>query len=457
MLPPISNAADAAAIPPVQPGGAQAASEAAAAAPAALTAAATVEFSDLAQFLSTVALTRRQLLELQGIPATPQPSEAQLRLLNDAADALRLSFNQLPPASTDLTPLLTDDDGSSTLAGRLADTLRQQGATGLPGSQLAVRTLADIGLTLDPLAPESTSEILNLNTRVLEAAFQIDREGTLNVLARTSDEFSALGNALVRQVSANTAPEEPLPAALQAETTASQLQLSDQALRNAILESTPALTQAEIVRQQQLEVARQALAERAGSVLGETQAERLAANRAAEDRQLNSTRGQDLAATALADRLENERLAAQRQDATAQAILADRLENERAAAQRQQSDAAIAARQALETRTAQTAAGQRITDQRVADQQAADQQAAEQRVAEQRLSDQQTDEQRVAEQRAADQRIAAQRTAEQHTAEQRIADQRVLADPRSRSNLRPRSGAVSKRYHLRTGNTIVIR
>eukprot|EP01034_Spumella_vulgaris_P025590 gene25590-32062_t len=97
MLPPISSAADAAAIPPVQPIGAAAASEAAAAAPAVLSAAATVEFSDLAQFLSTVALSRRQLLELQGTLESPEPGETQLRLLNDAADALRLSFNQLPP------------------------------------------------------------------------------------------------------------------------------------------------------------------------------------------------------------------------------------------------------------------------------------------------------------------------------------------------------------------------
>eukprot|EP01034_Spumella_vulgaris_P046822 gene46823-58393_t len=169
--------------------------------------------------------------------------------------------------------------------------------------QADVRTLADVGLTLDPLAPESTSDILNLNTRVLEAAFQIDREGTLNVLTQASDEFNALGNALARQVSTNRALEETLPTALQTETIASQLELSDQALRNAILESAPALTQAEIVRQQQLEVARQVLAEQADSVLAETQAKRLAASRAAEERQLNSSREQDLAATALADRL----------------------------------------------------------------------------------------------------------------------------------------------------------
>jgi hypothetical protein len=409
MLPPISNADNTAAISPVLPiSSAPEASAAEAVAANVQPLAATVEFSDLGQFLSTVALSRRQLLELQGARDEALPGEAQLALLNDAAEAIRQSFNQLPPVSSSLTPLLEDEKGASTLAQRLADSLRQQGAAARPTTSFSATTLASIGVTLDPLAPESISESLNVNKQVLEAAFQLDRNGTLKLLTQTSEQFNTVGATLARQItaaaqaaqqaaqatqSAQAALATSASATLQAETAFSQLQINDQALRDAISVSAPALTPAEQLRQQQLEVARRVIAEQAGNVLAETQADRLAANHAAEARQLASTREQDQAASALADRMEDERLAAQRQDAaTARAILADRLDTQRVPAREQPAQSEeIGAIQAAEARAAELRSAQAAAEQRAVEQRAAARQAESQRIAErdeaQRLAD----------------------------------------------------------------------
>ena len=401
MLPPISNADTTAAISPVLPiSSAPEASAAEAVAANAQPLAATVEFSGLGQFLSTVALSRRQLLELQGARDEALPGEAQLALLNDAAEAIQQSFNQLPPVSSSLAPLLEDENGASTLAQRLADSLRQQGAAARPTTPVSATTLASIGVTLDPLAPESISESLNVNKQVLEAAFQLDRNGTLKLLTQTSEQFNTVGTTLARQItaaaqaaqqaaqatqSAQAALATSASATLQAETAFSQLQINDQALRDAISVSAPALTPAEQLRQQQLAVARRVIAEQAGNVLAETQADRLAADRAAEARQLASTREQDQAASALADRMEDERLAAQRQDAaTARAILADRLDTQRVPAQEQPAQSEeIDAIPAAEARAAGLRSAQAAAEQRAVEQRAAARQAESQRIAEQ--------------------------------------------------------------------------
>ncbi len=277
-----------------------------------------VDFSSLAQFLSTVGLTRRQLDQLQG-GAASTPTAADLMLLNVAATNLTQSFNQLPPAAVDTLPPVPDRQGGA-LADRLAQALQQMGATAGRGGPVAGSTLAGLGITLDPLAPASSADLLNVDAPRLRAAFAADRDGVLDLLARTAATFESLGTAVAQAESAPTpAPVTAPPAAPGANAALAGLALTD-ALADALAATHAAkpgqpagapemaagmqpASEAELLRQRQLAVAREAVA----GVRAETQADRLAADRLAAQRQLDVPQQEDQAARALAQRMEAQR------------------------------------------------------------------------------------------------------------------------------------------------------
>lgn len=155
-----------------------------------------MEFSGLARFLSMVALARRQLEQLQGSTEST-PNAAETMLLNIAVTNLTQAFNQLLPAALDMLPPLPDSQ-RGTLGERLARVLQQLGATAGRGGPVSASTLAGLGITLDPLAPASGVDLLNVAAPPLRAAFAADRDGTLALLSRTAGAFDALATAVVQ-------------------------------------------------------------------------------------------------------------------------------------------------------------------------------------------------------------------------------------------------------------------
>lgn len=254
-----------------------------AAAPATATVAAdnasAVDFSGLAQFLSTLALTRRQLnqlAQLQGGSANT-PSAADIMLLNVAASNLTRSFKQLPPSVLATLPPLPDRQGG-TLSERLALVLQQLGATAEHGGPISSSTLAGIGITLDPLAPASAADLLNVDAPLLRAAFAVDRNGTLALLTRTTDQFHALGIAVAQAEADAGATNTPAPTAAPPAAPGSTATLAHLALNDAL-----AGTAADVLRRlavsAQEEAAAGALAQRMAARKSTDLAQRAAALR----------------------------------------------------------------------------------------------------------------------------------------------------------------------------------
>ena len=207
-----------------------------------------VDLSPLGQFLSGVALSRRQLLALQG--ATEEASAANLPVhVNDdllaLARQLTESFAQLQTSGIDASQLATAGDGPGSLAQRY-DLLSGDGTTGAAaalaqdGGLLTQAGLARIGIDL-------RNE--DVNPVTLQAAYAADSRTTLDALQQGTDVLAQVGAVLAQRQGT------PVAAVVEADLTGAA-QALQAAQPQAIAEAPPqtaAIAQRQLELQQQLE------------------------------------------------------------------------------------------------------------------------------------------------------------------------------------------------------------
>ena len=192
-----------------------------------------VDISPLGQYLSGVALSRRQLLALQGIDDEAASAAKPAVLVDDALVALAQqvsdSFAQLRASGVDAGQLAMTAGSQDDLAQRFA--LLSGQVTPGASEALAQNTdaltqadLARIGIDLQTGRP--------VDVAALQAAFDSDRVGTLSVLQQGSDVLAEVGAALTLQQGVPTAAQtvEDLNAALPPQTLAQQVQQAQQSV-----------------------------------------------------------------------------------------------------------------------------------------------------------------------------------------------------------------------------------
>jgi hypothetical protein len=207
-----------------------------------------VDISPLGQFLSGVALSRRQLLALQGATEEARAANTPVNVNDDLlalARQLTESFAQLQTSGIDASQLATAGDTPGSLAQRY-DLLSGDGTTDAAaalaqdGTLLTQAQLARIGIDL-------RNEDVDAVT--LQAAYAADSSATLDALQQGTDVLAQVGAVLARQQGA------PLAAAVEADLT-SAAALETTAQPQAIEEAAPqtaAIAQRQLELQQQLE------------------------------------------------------------------------------------------------------------------------------------------------------------------------------------------------------------
>lgn len=210
-----------------------------------------VDISPLGQFLSGVALSRRQLLALQGATEEARAANTPVNVNDDLlalARQLTESFAQLQTSGIDASQLATAGDTPGSLAQRY-DLLSGDGTTDAAaalaqdGSLLTQAGLARIGIDL-------RNE--DVNPVTLQAAYAADSHATLDALQQGTDVLAQVGAVLAQQQGA------PLAAAVEADLTGAALPASaaQAAQPQAIDEAPPqtaAIAQRQLELQQQLE------------------------------------------------------------------------------------------------------------------------------------------------------------------------------------------------------------
>lgn len=213
-----------------------------------------VEFSTLAQFLSSVALSRWQLRELQGEAAAQPPTPQELAVLDVAARNLSNAFNNLQVAVTAEAAALDDKANGQLLAGRLNQELERADAAG--GQPLAASTLSAAGLALAPADVGSAEDgpaglsaaaprTLLVDTEALDTAFALDRQRTLSILDDAAQRFAELGDAVARQAADSAAVRQAAEAERDAQAEAAAGALAER------METQRAAGQREQVQQQE--------------------------------------------------------------------------------------------------------------------------------------------------------------------------------------------------------------
>lgn len=210
-----------------------------------------VDLSPLGQFLSGVALSRRQLLALQGVAEQAGTANTPVNVNDDLlalARQLTESFAQLQTSGIDASQLATASDAPGSLAQRY-DLLSGDGTTDAAaalaqdGSLLTQEQLARIGIDL-------RNE--DVDAATLQAAYAADSNATLDALQQGTDVLAQVGAVLVRQQGA------PLAAVVEADLTAAALPSSAvQAAQPQAVDAAPpqtaAIAQRQLELQQQLE------------------------------------------------------------------------------------------------------------------------------------------------------------------------------------------------------------
>jgi len=157
-----------------------------------------VDLSPLGQFLSGVALSRRQLLALQGATEQAGTAAAPVNVRDDLlalARQLTASFAQLQTSGIDASQLASAGDTPGSLAQRY-DLLSGDGTTGAAaalaqdGSLLTQAGLARIGVDL-------RNE--DVDAAALQAAYAADSAATLDALQQGTDVLAQVGAVLARQ------------------------------------------------------------------------------------------------------------------------------------------------------------------------------------------------------------------------------------------------------------------
>lgn len=192
-----------------------------------------VDISPLGQYLSGVALSRRQLLALQGIDDEAARAANPVVVADDAlvalAQQLSDSFAQLRASGVDAGQLAMTAGSQDDLAQRFALLSGQvsPGASEALAQNTDALTQADlarIGIDLQNNRP--------VDVVALQAAFEVDRAGTLNVLQQGSDVLAEVGAALSLQqgVPATAQAVDDLNAPLPPQTQAEQVQQAQQSV-----------------------------------------------------------------------------------------------------------------------------------------------------------------------------------------------------------------------------------
>ena len=210
-----------------------------------------VDLSPLGKFLSGVALSRRQLLALQGATDEARAATTPVNVNDDLlalARQLTESFAQLQTSGIDASQLATAGDTPGSLAQRY-DLLSGDGTTNTAaalaqdGNLLTQAGLARIGIDL-------RNE--NVEPATLQAAYAADSHATLDALQQGTDVLAQVGAVLARQQGA------PLAAVVEADLTGEALPSSaahaapPQAV-DAAPPQTVAIAQRQLELQQQLE------------------------------------------------------------------------------------------------------------------------------------------------------------------------------------------------------------
>lgn len=152
-----------------------------------------VDISPLGQLLSGIALSRRQLLALQGgnadVATTPAANAAdEAASLAASAQLLADSFVQLRSSGIDAAQLSLSGNDGQQLADQYTGLSQSQDATTNPASSASQASLARIGIDF------STDPVVN--GAALQAAFEADRAGTLATLQQTGDLLGRIGSTL---------------------------------------------------------------------------------------------------------------------------------------------------------------------------------------------------------------------------------------------------------------------
>ena len=210
-----------------------------------------VDISPLGQFLSGVALSRRQLLALQGATDEARAANTPVNVNDDLlalARQLTESFAQLQTSGIDASQLATAGDTPGSLAQRY-DLLSGDGTTDAAaalaqdGSLLTQARLARIGIDL-------RNE--DVNAATLQAAYAVDSHATLDALQQGTDVLAQVGAMLAQRQGA------PLAAVVVADLTgealpASAAQASQPQAVDLAPPQTDAIAQRQLELQQQLE------------------------------------------------------------------------------------------------------------------------------------------------------------------------------------------------------------
>ncbi|TNC76508.1 hypothetical protein FHI69_13105 [Janthinobacterium lividum] len=215
-----------------------------------------VDISPLGQFLSGVALSRRQLLALQGATEEARAANIPVNVNDDLlalARQLTESFAQLQTSGIDASQLATAGDTPGSLAQRY-DLLSGDGTTDAAaaleqdGSLLTQAQLARIGIDL-------RNE--DVDALTLQAAYAADSNATLDALQQGTDVLAQVGAVLARQQGAPLATN--VEADLTAETLPSGAVQASQATQPQPIDDAPPQTAA--IAQRQLELQQQLEAE----------------------------------------------------------------------------------------------------------------------------------------------------------------------------------------------------
>ena len=210
-----------------------------------------VDLSPLGQFLSGVALSRRQLLALQGVAEQAGTANTPVNVNEDLlalARQLTESFAQLQTSGIDASQLATAGDTPGSLAQRY-DLLSGDGTTDAAaalaqdGNLLTQAGLARIGIDLRNEDVDATT---------LQAAYAADSKATLDALQQGTDVLAQVGAVLAQQQGA------PLTAVVEADLTGAALPSSAvQAAQPQAVDAAPpqtaAIAQRQLELQQQLE------------------------------------------------------------------------------------------------------------------------------------------------------------------------------------------------------------
>ncbi|MCC7699009.1 hypothetical protein [Janthinobacterium sp. EB271-G4-7A] len=317
-----------------------------------------VDISPLGQFLSGVALSRRQLLALQGATEEARAANTPVNVNDDLlalARQLTESFAQLQTSGIDASQLATAGDAPGSLAQRY-DLLSGDGTTDAAaalaqdGSLLTQAQLARIGIDL-------RNE--DVDAVILQAAYAADSNATLDALQQGTDVLAQVGAVLAQQRGA------PLSAVVEADLTGEALPSSPaQAPQAELMQAVDeAPSQTAAIAQRQLELQQQLEAEELNLDLQELrpQPQAQAAADAAQLLQTQRTDNQRVDAQRLdAERLDGERINTDQQAQQQEAARVDELRQGQVQQQglQQQAQAAAddAARAQLAASDAQMAA-----------------------------------------------------------------------------------------------------